>query len=248
MHFAAPEWFFLIPALIVVGLMWRVLRLEKPLRLLSLLGIIALLAEPKISRKKNALDLWVLLDRSESTEDLIDQGLPEWKRLLESSKQAEDERLRLINYASEAIEQGAGETSTYQGRRQLTRTQLALDTALTLSEKEQPSRILLFSDGYATEPLSEVATRLKEKGIPLDYRLLREEIANDFRIARVQMPERAQIAEPFIIKITVVGHADGTVPLELWREGKKLTESSVTLTKGTGKIEFTDRLDRKSVV
>jgi len=138
MYFNALEWLFLIPALIVLGIGWRALRLWKPLRLLALLGVVALLAEPKISRQENTLDLWVLLDRSESTEDLIDKGLPEWKRLLESSKQAEDDTLRVINFASEAIEQGPGETAVYSGRRQLTRTKLALDTVLALTTSALP--------------------------------------------------------------------------------------------------------------
>jgi len=60
----------------------------------------------------------------------------------------------------------------------------------------------------------------------------------------MEMPARSQLAEPFVIGITVVGQLDGAVPLEIWRDGQKLTDSSVTLTKGVGQAEFTDRLVR----
>ncbi len=244
MQLNSPEWFFLIPAFAVVGFLWRTLQLWKPLRIIILLGIVLLLADPTFSKLKNSLDLWVLLDRSESTEDLIDKSLPEWRRLLESSKLEDDDRLRILDYASEVSEQGTGETSVFTGSRRLTRTKLALDTVLALAPKDRPSRVLLFTDGYSTEPLADTTDKLREQGIPVDYRLIRDAIADDFRVARIEMPARSQIAEPFVLGITVQGHTDTTIPLEVYRGSERITETEITLTKGVGKIEFTDRLVR----
>jgi len=83
MTFSAPEWFFLLPVFLLLGRVWRRLELWRPLRLLLILVVTVLLVDPRIEKQQDALDLWVLLDRSGSTEDLIDKGLPEWGKLLE---------------------------------------------------------------------------------------------------------------------------------------------------------------------
>ena len=245
MTFTAPEWFILIPAIISLGLIWRKLQLWKTLRILLIVLVSVLLADPKISRQQNALDLWVLLDRSDSTEDLIDKGLPEWKRLLEEAKPNRHDKLHIINYASEVIKQRAGtESAIYTGSRKLSRLKLALQNVLALSSEDRPSRILTFTDGYSTEPLTEIVTNLTDKAIPLDYRLVREESTDDYRIARFHTPLRTQTSEPFVIDITVRGHADIELPLLIKRNGQILTETKVKLIEGTGKAEFTDRINK----
>jgi hypothetical protein len=116
MTFTAPEYFLLIPALALAGWFWRGLKLHSPLRAMLLLLAITALAEPVIRHQQNSLDLYVLLDRSDSTEDLIDKGLPEWSRLLEDSKPSRRDTLRFINYASEVAEVGAGRCVCGGGR------------------------------------------------------------------------------------------------------------------------------------
>ena len=243
MTFTSPEYFLLIPALALVGWFWRGLKLHSPLRALLLLLAVVALAEPVIRHQQNSLDLHVLLDRSDSTEDLIDKGLPEWTRLLESSKPSRRDTLRFINYATEVAEVGA-DGSTFTGSRKLTKTSLALQSIAAQADEKRPSRVLLFTDGYATEPLLEAAAQLQARGIPLDFRLIREETQNDFRLARIGFPERVQVGEPFLISITVRGATDATFPLVLRRNGQVLTESTVTLVNGLATVEFTDRIPR----
>jgi hypothetical protein len=243
MTFTAPECFLLIPALALVGWFWRGLRLQSPLRALVLILAVLALAGPTIRHQQNSLDLYVLLDRSESTEDLIDKGLPEWKRLLEESKPTRHDTIHYINYAAEVAELGA-DGSSFTGSRRLTRSSLALQSIAAQADEKRPSRVLLFTDGYSTEPLQEAASQMQARGLPLDFRLIREEQENDFRLARMTFPERVQVGEPFLISITVRGAADGTFPLILRRNGQVLTESSVTLANGLATVEFTDRIPR----
>ena len=243
MTFGAPEYFLLIPALALVGWFWRGLKLHSPLRAVLLVLAVVALTEPVIQHQQNSLDLYVLLDRSDSTEDLIDKGLPEWQRLLESSKPSRRDTLRFINYASEVAELGA-DGSSFTGSRKLTKTGLALQSIAAQADEKRPSRVLLFTDGYSTEPLHEAAAQMLARGIPLDFRLIREETENDVRIARIGFPERVQVGEPFLISITVRGVREGTFPLVLRRNGQTLTESSVTLTNGLATVEFTDRIPR----
>lgn len=243
MNFAAPEWFLVLPAALVAGWFWRRLRLFSPLRLAILVLATLALAEPRIAGQQDRLDLWVLLDRSDSTEDLVDRGLPEWQRLLEDARPSGRDRLILHDYAAEIVEHGADGTR-FTGSRKLTRTALALSHVAALREGDRPSRVLLFTDGYATEPLGEAARHLEAAGIPLDFRLIRDETLDDFRLAALELPGRVQAGEPFLISVTVRGSLDTVVPLVIRRDGQTLLEKSVELHNGVGRAEFTDRLAR----
>lgn len=243
MTFTSPEYFLLIPALALVGWFWRGLKLHSPLRAILMVLAVVALTEPVIRHQQNSLDLYVLLDRSDSTEDLIDKGLPEWQRLLESSKPSHRDTLHFINYATEVAEVGA-DGSSFTGSRKLTKTGLALQSIAAQADEKRPSRVLLFTDGYSTEPLQEAAAQMQARGIPLDFRLIRDEKENDFLLAHIGFPERVQIGEPFLITITVRGATDATFPLILRRNGQTLTETPVTLLNGLATVEFTDRIPK----
>ena len=242
--FTAPEWLILIPALLLLGWFWKTsgLLLFRRVVIVSLVAL--LLADPRVIRTQDSLDLYVLFDRSASTEDLVDQSSTGWIDLLEDSKPGRSDTLHLINYAAEVSPQTGPETTVYTGSRQLTRTALALQTALGSRAEDKPARILLFTDGFATEPLGDLVEKLGETGVPLDYRLVREDASGDFRLASLQIPNRTQQGEPFVISVRVRGKEDATVPLEILREGKLLTRTEVEVKDSVGKIEFTDRLAR----
>ncbi|MDB6078295.1 MAG: hypothetical protein JWO82_2042, partial [Akkermansiaceae bacterium] len=242
MKFASPEWFLLIPALLFIGWFWKSLRLWSPLRLL-LVGLAAFgLADPKLNMQEESMDLWVLLDRSDSTEDLVDKGLPEWKALLEKNRpNSRTDEIHLLDYATDVIPHEAEGVTM---NRKLTRTGLALSHVAALAKEGKPARVLLFTDGYSTEPLQEAAAQLQARGIPLDYRLIRDQVDNDFRMAHLDFPERVQAGEPFLISALVQGSKDGTVNFILRRNGQQIAENKVVLTKGIGRVEFTDRIPR----
>lgn len=242
-QFQAPEWFLLIPALLIAGWFWKNLSIYQPLRLLIILLGAFLLADPSIRKQQDALDLYVLLDRSDSTEDLIDQGLPEWQRLLKDAKPSRHDEMHLMNYAAEIAALGS-DGAVFTGSRKLTRTNLALQTVAALAKETKPARVLIFTDGFSTEPLHEATAQLMARGIPMDFRLIRENSENDFRVARLDFPDRVQAGEPFLLSVTVRGSKDGDVPLTLRRNQQELTQTKVTLTNGVGKIEFTDRIPR----
>lgn len=243
MTFSSSEYFLLIPALVLAGWFWRGLRLHAPLRAVILVLAVLTLADPRIQRQQDTLDLYVLLDRSDSTEDLIDKNLPEWQRLLEKSKPSRGDTIHFINYAAEVAELGA-DGSSFTGSRKLTRSGLALSSVAAQVDEKRPSRVLLFTDGFATEPLQEAAAQLQQRHVPLDFRLIRDEKENDFRVSRLSLPERVQIGEPFLISVTVRGAKDGEVPLIIRRNGVTLTESKAVLVNGVAGVEFTDRIQK----
>src|SRR4051812_23524970 len=106
MRFAAPEWFLLLPLFAAAGWFWRGLRLEKPLRGLCLLLLVLLLGRAQVRRTSDGIDLWVLVDHSESAKDLLQPRLAEWETILDKSKGASD-RLYFIDFAAESVKRGA---------------------------------------------------------------------------------------------------------------------------------------------
>lgn len=241
MHFTSPEWFLLIPAVLFIGWFWKRLRVYSPLRLILVVLAAFTLADPRMTLRDDSLDLWVLLDRSDSTEDLVDLGLSEWERLLEKSKPSRRDRMILLDYAAEIVEHGK-DGATFTGSRKLTRTELALSHVAALADEDRPSRVLLFTDGFSTEPLEKAADRLAAQGIPLDFRLIRDETLDDFRISRIDLPARVQTGEPYLLAVTVRGSIDGKVPIIIRRAGQLLVETEVELVNGVGRAEFTDRI------
>jgi uncharacterized membrane protein len=242
LSFQSPEWFFLLAVFLFAGWFWPRLQLWRPLRAILIILFTLLLTDPRITRNQNSLDLWVLLDRSESTEDLIDKSLPEWKDLLKRSKPGRRDELHFIDYAAEISEQDLGENAVYTGSRKLTRTNLAIQNILAIADDEKPNRILIFTDGFSTEPLVEASAKLRARGIPVDYRLVREDTTGDFSIAKLELPVRSQIGEPYVLGVAVRGFEDVTMPLRILRDGQLLTESEIAIVDGVGKAEFTDRI------
>jgi len=116
MQFNSPHWLYIIPAILLLGLVWKRIGLFKPLNLIRIAIIIlfgVIMAKPTIQKQQNSLEIWVLLDRSDSTEGLIAQKLPEWDKLLKENKTSKDS-IRYIDYAAEVVEQiENSETAVY---------------------------------------------------------------------------------------------------------------------------------------
>lgn len=249
LQFQSPEWFLLVPVIFLAGWFWKRLDVRTPLRIVIVLLLAVALSDPTLRRQDDALDLYVLLDRSDSTEDLVDNNLPEWKRLLEKAKPSSKDQLLWFNYAAEMAELGA-DGVVFTGSRKLTRTNLALQNIAAMADTKKPSRVLLFTDGFSTEPLNESIAQLETLGIPLDIRMIREEVENDFRVARLEIPDRMQVGEPYLISVTLRGtsaegdSANQEIPLTLKRNGKEITTTKVRMADFTGKVEFTDRISQ----
>ncbi len=242
LSFGAPHFFLLIPLLALLGWSFRSLRLWQPLRIIILLLFVLLLADPSIRRLQRGMDLWVLIDRSSSARDIVDRDLPEWRGLLERSQPSEHDEIHYIDYADEVVTNPSNETAVYPGNRGLTRTGLAIQDALAQVKADRHSRLLVFSDGHSTEPLTGVAEKLTKMGVPLDCRILKSDELEDYQVSDFQIPSRVQLGEPFILNISVSGSADTEVPLSIYRGEKKITDTTVQITSGLGQLRLSDRV------
>jgi uncharacterized membrane protein len=246
MRFLSPEWFLLLPLLLVAAWFWRGLQLFKPLRILCVLLVTVLLAQPQVRRQGEGLDLWVLVDQSNSATGLLGPRLSEWETILEKSKRPAD-RLLFVDFAGEAVTRGAqmraGAGGTvYSGPREATRLNSAASYTLAQIPADLASRLLVLTDGYSTEPLDGLTERLVKQGVPLDYRTAAQSGAGDWRVAALALPRRVQMREAFLAEVVVMGDADGLVPVELSRNGQSIGRREVEVVNGLGRLRFTDRL------
>lgn len=242
MKLEAPQFLILLPVLALAGWYFRRLKLWRPLRLAAVLIAVLALCDPRLQRQRNQMDLWVLLDRSASAQDLVEQGEDEWRKLLERAKPGPADRLRFVDYASEVITQPSSESVLYAASRGETRTALAIEDIAALADRDRHSRILAFTDGFSTEPLTGVAEKLKALEIPLDFRLLTSPQASDWRVQRLTLPARAQVGEPYVLDVELAGNTDGPIPLVIVRDGQELGKTEVTIQDGKARFRFTDRL------
>lgn len=244
-----PEWLALLPVLLLGGWLLPRTGLFRPLRLLLIALLTLALADPLWRRLQDGIDLWVLLDSSVSAEQPMARGLSEWEGLLEKHRGGND-RLFYLNYASEVMRRGAQGAELYGRNRHSTQTGQAVTQALTLARREgvgKPARILVFTDGYSTEPLTGIAEKLAGSSVELDYRLVREPGTVDFNLAALNLPSRTQPAEPFMIEVEVRGGRDGRVPLSILRDGREMKRSEVELRQGVGRLRLADRLSKAGV-
>jgi len=240
--FQFPQWLFLVPVLLVTGWYWKGLQLWRLLRAFALLVLVLILADPQINRTARGMDLWALIDRSESASALSERGLPEWRRLLEQSRPTRFDRIRWLSFSGEAVEQTGAETVTAAGAAHHTRTRLAIETALASLAPGRHARMLVFTDGFATEPLGDVGLKLQSAGVPLDYRLIAAPDSTDYQIIGVRLPSRKRPGEPFVVEIAVRGTKDGIVPVFISRDGGDPHEEKVEISGGAGVVRFAGRL------
>lgn len=245
MRFASPEWFLLVPLMIAAGWFWQGWRLAKPLRMLCLALVVLLLSRPQWRRSSDGLDLWVLVDQSDSATSLLKPRLAEWESILEKSKGSAD-RLFFVDFAGEAVKRGAelragAGGQEYDGPRNATRLNSALRFALAQMEPDHAARVLALTDGFSTEPLEDMAEHLAKQGVPLDYRLPPRGTENDYRVAAFSLPPRAQRREAVLGEVVILGGRDATVPVEVLRDGQLIGRHEVQVKDGSGRLRFADR-------
>ena len=240
MTFGAPEWFFLLPALAVAAWRWRGLRLHEPLRAAAMVALVLALTDPRLRLASAGLDLWVLADRSDSAAAAMAAQSREIDTILERSR-GRDDRVFHIDYAGEVTRRDRGDP-VFEGASYQTRTGAALEFALAEMAAGRAARLLVLTDGFATEPLGAAAEKVLRSGVPLDYRLLTQSLEGDWRVAGLTMPPRVLAGESFLVEFVVAGQGDGDVPWEVSRGGRVAASGVARVRGGVGRVRLTDRV------
>ena len=97
MTLLSPQWLILIPAVLIFAWIFFRSIIFKPLRLIILTILLFCLSEPHTKQYKKGMDLYVLVDRSDSAEVYLEEKINEWEELLEKEKGPHD-RIFYIDY------------------------------------------------------------------------------------------------------------------------------------------------------
>jgi hypothetical protein len=243
-QFLAPQWFLLLPALAVAGWYWSSLQLWRPLRAVCLVLAVLILSEPQMRRYGDGLDLWVLVDQSDSAWEYAQPRLQEWQKILENSK-GYDDRIFYVDFADEAVTRGAllqAGSTEYTGSRSATRLATAVNYALGHMPERRAARLLALTDGFSTEPFDGLVEKLIAKGTPLDIRLPPDLTDVDFSVASFSLPRRVQLREGVLAELVVRGSIDASVPFEILRNDQVIGTGEAEVAGGVARVRFTDRL------
>lgn len=242
MRFESPEWLYLFIVWAVILTYFGWWKQLSKLRLL-LLGLVTLvLASPHWRKQGDEMELLVLVDRSDSAKELLSARLKEWESFLQKGKKANDE-LRFFDFASEVSPQGViwgGSSATYSGPTQSSRIASAVRFALNQKNPNLRTKILLFTDGYSTEPVSDLGATLRENDVSLYTRYTTPAEDLDFRITDVNLPTRVQPKQVYIGTAQVTGPKNSKAKIHLLRNRQVVSSGEVTLENGKAQWRFSD--------
>ncbi|MCB0311600.1 MAG: VWA domain-containing protein, partial [Bdellovibrionales bacterium] len=187
------------------------------------------------------LDLWVLVDRSSSVEELLTPRLSEFESILEKSRGVDDS-IRYVDFAKSVMLRATGEEHEFHESRDHTNLAQAIQFALANTRSNRHSRMLLLSDGYSTESLDAILESLINQHVSLDVRLISKVARSDFSVEALKVPSTVQPTEPFLIEAVVRGETDGKVSYRVLQNGEILTKGAVSIINGLGVIRHVAKL------
>jgi hypothetical protein len=200
------------------------------------------LSPPLLELKSRSATLWVIVDRAASATSEIQSHLNEWEALIERSRPP-SAKLKFLDVAEEVWPGEPGEQHKTFGTNQ-TRLGSALRYILGRVTDSEQHRILVITDGYATDPLGDVSELIAERGIPVDLRLTPQISQRDTRLSQLKVPSRVLPEEPFLIEFEVTGGAEGEIPYIIFRNGEIIHKGLTTLEEGRALVRATDMLPR----
>ena len=240
MNFLSPQWLILFPVLLALGYLFFRENLFRPLRLIILTLLIIALADPIRQMTSKGLDLWVLVDHSESAQPYVAPHQKEWEELLEKNRGPND-RLFFIDYAGEVLRRSDNVDSTLSNYGS-SLTGEAIFKAASLAESDRASRILVMSDGYSTDSLTGLSAKLKKQSVPLDYRLVHFLKEGDVRVERLKLPARVLPGEKFLVEAIISGPENVNFDYQLLRDGQEIDSGELQIKQGTSLLRRSDSI------
>jgi hypothetical protein len=236
----SPQWLILLPTVLIFS--WLFLRSSvfKITRLSILVLLIFCLTEPHVNQTEKGMDLYVLVDRSDSAENYLEERIAEWEELIRKGKGRND-RVFYVDYGLDVLARsGQNEREIIDGSETLTGE--AIFKSLSLAETERHTRILVLSDGYGTDSLSGLANKLKQQEINLDYRFIHYSREKDIQVKSIKTPERVLPGEKFVIEAFFNGFGDQEFNYRLLRDGQEVDRGQLALKKGQAYLRKSDSL------
>ena len=243
--FAMPEAFLLVPlmALVCKRRLW-----PRPfvgvLRVLLLLLLTALLAQPYLPGEADGRDIVLVLDRSRS---MPAQGVAEAQELaaqIAGHLQAGD-RLGVVGFgrkpAIELVPQAPFQWPATTRTIDADGSDLAaaVNAGLSLVPPGRHGSLLVVSDGEHTGgDLEGMARAARRAGVRIDTQLVPRAVGADVAVADLQAPSACAVGEPFAVAAVVFAGTAGSAHWRLLADGGVLREGDADLQSGRNVLQF----------
>ena len=243
MTLQAAHWLLLAPLMFIMWWRFAPRGILSPLRIMTVLLLVVALSDPSILSRYAARTVWLIVDKSASAAQGLAPNINEWETIVARSMPSGDS-LRILEFSAGVYERLPGRPSSFEGSAEESRIGLALQYVLDHHDDAHSHRVLMLSDGYATDSLSKVGGELLRAGVPVDYRSPAGRGGGDFFIERLDIAPRVRSGEQFLIELVVRGTENTVLPYEIYRDGKLLKRSTIDLRNGIGMVRLSDRLDQ----
>lgn len=239
LRFDAPLWALAVPFIVLSGWLWPALGVFRPWRLAAWLLAVLALSKPRILERSGDLDLWVLLDCSDSAAAETAAGREEWLALLAKAPgRRPGDRIRLLEFAGDIRVTEPGDPGRFEGSATETRLRLAIEHALSAADPSRAARLLVFTDGQPTDSLESVEALLKRRRVPLDLRLLPGPPPDDWSVTSLRLPPRAGEKEFVVAEITAAGPSGASREFEVFRNGQRIGSGVLTARRGEARASL----------
>lgn len=251
MTLTTPIWLALLAPLALLLWAYRG-RARAPwvLRGVLLVLVVLALAGPTLTTTKRSGTVILIADRSLSMPDAVDREHLEAAGILEGTRGAED-RLGVLAYGGNAaIELDPRRPGAIEFKQAIDRSGsnlgLAVRRALSTLSPGEPARIIVLSDGLATDDAAEASTDAAAMGVPIDFRQQARPDAPELAISQISTPDQVTPFETFVITATVevpsgalVG-GPHPVTYTLRRGSTVITTDTAELEPGRNQLVFRD--------
>ena len=216
---------------------------------LILVGIfVILLAEPRSVRKSDAMAVVFVVDLSMSVGTKWSEEAMRYVSRVNEEKPVRDE-LGLILFGRNAAVELPPATSfpldenlsvTLQIDREGTNLQKALSLAAAILPDDKQGRIVLITDGVATDgSYASVLDQIKSRGIAVDVLPIEYDNPHEVRIERLELPRRVKVQESYEASVVVSSLQAGKGELVLLENGQLIMAEPQKIKFNAGKNRYT---------
>lgn len=213
---------------------------------LALAGLLVMvLAEPRAVRKSNRMSVVYAMDISDSIGETTSEAARTFFARTVSEKPSDDEAGLVVFGRNAAVEfpprkmpppDDTAINSLIEP--DATNLEQALSLAAAMLPEDARGRIVLVSDGTATEgSLSRVLDELKSRGITVDVLPIQYDLKSEVWLERIELPRQVKLGETYEAAIVLAALKDGKGKLILRENGEAIAEKEVEYK--AGKNRFT---------
>jgi uncharacterized membrane protein len=211
-------------------------------------ALAAALAEPRSVQSSDALSLVYCLDRSDSIGDNVVDQARTWMLDTVKDKPAKDEAGLVAFARDSAVELPPRQSFPFDRfathvAGDGTDLEQALELSAAVIPEDHPGRIVLMTDGVATQGSAERAVdQLVARGIAVDVLPVQYDHPHEVWLEKLELPQEAQPDETYEAAVVLGSLLPGDGELVLRENGKEVARSAVKWNAGRSRFALPMRL------